>query len=166
MSMLFLLRHATAAQARPGMKDIERPLAPRGLCEAEAIGREMRGRGYVPDLVLCSTARRTRETCEAAGYGASGGLVLVELYGRDAAFYLSAIRTASKTAASVLLIGHNPSVESLASTLAGGGEEVARRRLASGVPPAALAVLSFRVALSEIASGDGYLEVFLAPSAL
>ena len=57
---LLLLRHAKSAW--PDLADSERPLNDRGRRDAPAMGRWLRDKGYVPDLVLCSTAQRTRDT--------------------------------------------------------------------------------------------------------
>ena len=65
MRELILLRHAHAEPAENGLADIDRPLSPHGLAEAEAAGRWLLEQRLVPDRVLCSPARRTRETLEA-----------------------------------------------------------------------------------------------------
>ena len=63
---LMLLRHAKAELGGPGMTDFERPLAGRGRKAAARMGRYLAENGLAPDLVLCSPARRTRETWEIA----------------------------------------------------------------------------------------------------
>ena len=65
MRELILLRHAHAEPSSAGQADLDRPLSPEGLAEAEAAGRWLAEKGLVPDCVLCSPARRTRETLEA-----------------------------------------------------------------------------------------------------
>src|SRR6476620_8632192 len=65
MRQLILLRHAHAEPASPGQADIDRPLSPEGLAEAEAAGRWLAEHKLVPDCVLCSPARRSRETLDA-----------------------------------------------------------------------------------------------------
>src|ERR1700729_562078 len=57
---LLLLRHAKSAW--PDVPDAERPLNDRGRRDAPAMGRWLQSSGYVPHVVLCSTACRTRET--------------------------------------------------------------------------------------------------------
>ncbi len=67
MRRLFLLRHAKSDWSKPGGRqrdDHERPLNARGQDAAALIGRYMRKKKYLPALVLCSTATRTRETLE------------------------------------------------------------------------------------------------------
>ncbi|MFW8211369.1 SixA phosphatase family protein, partial [Klebsiella pneumoniae] len=65
MRELILLRHAHAEPATPGQADLDRPLSPVGLAEAEAAGKWLKENKLLPDCVLCSPARRTRETLEA-----------------------------------------------------------------------------------------------------
>ena len=65
MRELILLRHAHAEPSAPGQADLDRPLSSEGLAEAEAAGRWLAENRLVPDCVLCSPARRARETLEA-----------------------------------------------------------------------------------------------------
>ncbi|HZI98950.1 MAG TPA: histidine phosphatase family protein, partial [Actinomycetales bacterium] len=58
---LLLIRHAKAAPDDDG-GDHGRGLTARGRRDAAAIGRWLADNDLVPDLVLCSDARRARET--------------------------------------------------------------------------------------------------------
>ena len=71
MSRLYLLRHSKAGWALPGVRDFDRPLDASGLADAERLGLAMRAAAHVPDLTLCSNARRARETL-AYGFPTSG----------------------------------------------------------------------------------------------
>src|SRR5579875_2861703 len=76
MHQLLLLRHANAAAAPPGLPDHARPLTAVGRAAAGAMGRAMRRLGLQPDLVLVSSARRTRRRVarpRRAGARAGGG---------------------------------------------------------------------------------------------
>ena len=64
MRELILLRHAHAEHGTTGQADIDRPLSAEGIAEADAAGRWLAERKLIPDRVLCSPARRTRETLE------------------------------------------------------------------------------------------------------
>ena len=64
MRELILLRHAHAEPAAAGQDDIDRPLSRQGLAEAEAAGKWLKDHGYLPDRIIASPARRTRETLE------------------------------------------------------------------------------------------------------
>ncbi|WP_457937147.1 SixA phosphatase family protein [Mesorhizobium sp. 10J20-29] len=165
MSTLYLLRHAKAGWALPGVRDFDRPLDESGHVDAEATGSAMREHNYVPDITLCSNALRARETLEGIAGSADTGRVLFfdRLYSDDAAGYLSLVREHANCG-SVLVIGHNPMMEDLASALAGDGDEAARAVLSQGFPTSGLAVISFDKGLAHAAPGTGFLEAFLTPA--
>lgn len=167
VSKLYLLRHARAGWARPGMRDFDRPLDSVGLADAQAMGAAMRAQALLAELTLCSTARRCQETLQALGSGIGTGEVLFldELYSEDAVRYLALIHAHGR-ASSLLVIGHNPMMEVLAMALSGDGEPEAQESLAHGFPTAALAVIRFDAGLHEAVPGSGYLEAFLTPAQL
>ena len=158
---LFLLRHAKAGWALPGMRDFDRPLDASGRIDAEIIGAEMRNCGYVPDITLCSNAVRARETLEGIAGEADTGRVLFcdKLYSEDAAGYLSLIHE-NADSGSILVIGHNPMMEDLATAISGDGDPSARATLHSGFPTSGLAVIAFPGSLKYASLGNGYLEAF------
>lgn len=167
MSRLYLLRHAKAGWALPGVRDFDRPLDATGLADAEATGAVMRANDYVPELTLCSNARRARETLEGiAGLADTGRVVFTDdLYSADATGYLDKIRENGRHS-SVLVIGHNPMMEDLAIAVSGQGEEAALHTLHTGFPTSGLAVIRFDGDLTNAAVGGGYLEAFLIPTDL
>ena len=167
MSRLFLLRHAKAGWAEPGMRDFDRPLEPLGRTDADSIGAAMRERNLIPDLVLCSSAKRARETHDwmARHIGNARVVFADSLYSTDAAGYVDFIRE-SADADNVLVIGHNPMMEDLAEALSGSGDEHARHVLHSGFPTSALAVIRFPGSLAETSPGKGYLEAFITVAEL
>jgi phosphohistidine phosphatase len=167
VSTLYLLRHAKAGWALPGIRDFDRPLDEAGIADADAMGAAMQAGGYVPELTLCSNARRCRETLEGvAGHADTGRVVFLDtLYTEDASGYLTIIR-GHGNAASLLVIGHNPMTEDLAMALAGGGADNAREIMACGFPTSGLAAIRFDKGLDTAAPGDGYLETFLTPASL
>ena len=137
MRELILLRHAHADPALPGQPDIDRPLSAEGLAEAEAAGRWLRDRGLVPDCVLCSPARRTRETLEAVL-----GIVGYVDQRLEPAIYEATSGTLVTLAdehcevGRLMLVGHNPGLERLAALLHSGQSGDYR-----GMPPGGIAVL-------------------------
>lgn len=162
---LYLLRHAKAGWAQPGVRDFDRPLDASGIADAEATGAAMRACGYVPDLTLCSNARRARETLEGiAGHTDTGRVLFFDsLYSEDAAGYLTIIR-GNGASRSLLVIGHNPMMEDLAIAVSGDGDESAKATLNYGFPTSGLAVLRFDGGLADAAPGAGFLEAFLTPA--
>jgi phosphohistidine phosphatase SixA len=61
---LYLLRHAKSDWDHPKLDDHDRPLAPRGKKAMKAMARYLRREGIHPDVVLCSSAKRARQTLE------------------------------------------------------------------------------------------------------
>jgi len=165
VNRLYLLRHARAGWAMPGVRDFDRALDEVGVADAHTTGIAMAGAGYVPDLTLCSNARRARETLEGIAGHTDIGRVLFfdQLYTEDATGYLALIRDHGGFG-SLLVIGHNPMMEDLAMAIAGDGEPEAREALASGFPTCGLAVTRFHHGLDKMEPGTGYLEAFLTPA--
>ena len=137
MRELILLRHAHAESAAPGQDDIDRPLSRQGIAEAEAAGAWLKQHGYLPDRILASPARRTRETLEhvlqALGY--------VEQL-QDARIYdatpgaLMQVADEHRGQTRVMMVGHNPGLEQMVALLASGQSGEFR-----GMPAGAVAVL-------------------------
>jgi phosphohistidine phosphatase len=170
MNRLYLLRHAKAGWAEPGIRDFDRPLTERGRLDAAAMGMAMRVSGFVPDLVLCSTAQRARETWERVA-GTIGPVPAPpaftdSLYSCDAAGYLSIIRNAAGNPPSLLVVGHNPMIEDVAVACAAEGDDTELASLARGFPTSALAVIQFSRPLAEAAPASGWLTTFLTPAML
>jgi len=142
-SRIYLLRHAEAAWATPGQRDFDRPLNDKGYADAEIVADKAADKGYRPDLVVCSTAVRCRDTAEAVrrAMGATLDVRFVdELYNASADSYLEII-DAQEAVNSVMLIGHNPTMEQTLEALI--GHDALCRALPGGFPTAGLAVLDY-----------------------
>src|SRR6218665_1642628 len=116
---IFLLRHAQAAWPAPGESDFDRMLDERGRTEASIIAGLVAGRGYLADRMLCSGARRCRETAEVVSraFGRDFPVnVSAELYHGMTDTYLDVI-SAEKDVSSLMIVGHNPTIEELLETL-------------------------------------------------
>lgn len=165
MGIVYLLRHAKAVGAQPGMADRDRPLAEQGWREARAMGAVLHRRGHRPARVVCSPSRRTRETLEAVSEALqSGATAFAEgLFSGGSEDYLAAIRGAGE-ADSIMLIGHNPMIESTAVLLSGHREREAGERLAAGFPTSGVAVIRFAGPLAAVEPRTGHLEEFLTPA--
>jgi phosphohistidine phosphatase len=137
---LYLLRHAKSSWTAPGLADHDRPLTSRGRRAAKAIGRHLRDQGIEPELVLCSSATRARETLERIGVGQHGAHVEPELYAAGAAALLARLHEVPAAVPSVMLIGHNPGLQELALLLSRSSPGV--RELEAKFPTAALATLT------------------------
>ena len=166
---VLLLRHAKSSRDDPEMADFDRPLTGRGRRDAPRMGTWMREAGLKPDLVLCSDARRARETW--AGLGPTLNCAAPVLYERG--LYMASARALCRRlqrlpdkVEAVLVIAHNPGLEEAAQALADGtGEPL--ERLKRKFPTAALARLDFEIAKWEaLQPGSGRLSQFTAPGEL
>ena len=167
---LVLLRHAKSAW--PDVPDNERPLNGRGRRDAPAVGRWLQSSGYVPDVVLCSTASRTRETWEllAPELDADPPVLFEQrIYEASALSLLHLLREAGNGHRTVLLIGHNPGLAELAIGIAQmtdgpAGEPLERVR--EKFPSAAVAVLDFQGEWADLTPGEVCMTDFAFPREL
>jgi phosphohistidine phosphatase len=167
MKTLVLMRHAKSAWDNADLPDIDRPLSPRGQKAAPLMGERLKKAGYRPDIVLCSTAKRTRETLNlmAATLPKQAKIQqFKELYMAVPREMLNIVAKSPDSAETVMLIGHNPGIGSLAAWLAGNGDSELLGKIRRKFPTAAIAVLTFEVAhWSELAGEGGTLAAFLRP---
>ncbi len=168
MHTLYLLRHAKSSWSDPALPDEQRPLAPRGRRDAKRVAKHLVQLGIEPELVLCSSAQRTRETLELVrpALGVTTSVVLeAELYAATADQLVERLHAVPDGVASVLLIGHNPGLQDLALLLASAGAELAR--LEAKFPTAALATLALpKATWRELSPSDAVLAAFVVPKQL
>jgi phosphohistidine phosphatase len=161
---LLLLRHAKAMTGEPGMADRDRPLAPRGHRDAALMGKAIAAEP--PDAILCSPARRTRETLAEIlpSLKNKPRVVYIDaLYGAPGD-YAKAIMENAGGAERLLVVGHNPTIHVTALLLAGSRRTKLRDAIAAKFPTAALAVIAFKAGdWSEIRAGAGKLIAFVRP---
>ena len=173
---LVLLRHAKSAW--PDVPDHERPLARRGQRDAPVMGRWLRAAGHVPDQVLCSTARRARETWQLA----QAELDAAPPVGFDDGVYwvsavqlLDLIRRAPTAVRTLLVVGHDPAIAELALRLTattspahlGAVSDAAPAamldRMRAKFPTAAIAVFEFAKNWDQLGPGTARLTHFVIP---
>jgi phosphohistidine phosphatase len=167
MKYLSLLRHAKSSWDDPHLPDRERPLAPRGRRAAKMMAAYLRHEKVTPALVLCSPARRTRETLALIAPALGDAQTSVEdgLYLAHAGELLERLRRLPETVTSVMLIGHNPSLHTLALTLAGRGAGLGR--LEAKFPTGALAILAIPVeSWGALEEGVAELTAYVTPKDL
>ena len=171
MRRLLLLRHAKSSWDDPSLQDFDRPLAPRGRAAAPLMADYLRRKRLRPDLVLCSSAVRARQTWALVAAALGDGIAVKELrslYLAAPSRLLEVVRRAPDSAASVMLVGHNPGMEHLAATLAGPrSKPKALAALHAKFPTAALAEIEFEAASwRDVAPGTGRLRRFVRPKDL
>jgi len=158
MRELILLRHAHAEAAANGQDDVDRPLSRQGQAEAEAAGQWLKTNNYLPDRVVCSSARRARETLEQVlsviGYIEQKQEPRVyEATPGD----LMAVADEQKDLSRVLIVGHNPGLEQLLALISSGQSGDFR-----GMPAGAIAVLKLP-ADADLEPGIAELAAFWWP---
>ena len=172
MKRLYLLRHAKAVPADPGLDDHGRELTVRGMHDAAAMARYLRKNGFAPDLILASTSARTRQTADLVSREVPAKIDYRDaLYLAEAGRLLAAVQVLAQSVDGVMLVGHNPGLEELATLLA---REPVRRKerarrdvLEEKFPTAALAVLDFEVEKwRDLRPGEGVLIDFVRPKDL
>jgi phosphohistidine phosphatase len=160
MRTLHLLRHAKSDWADEKLPDRERPLAARGVKAARQLALRLKEKPIEVDLVLCSTARRTRETLELIRPALGKADIKLEdgLYGAAADELIARLRRVPKKVGAVLVIGHNPGIEEAAWLLLGPD------RAPGHFPTCALAGIRFAVEdWRSIEEGGGEPIGFITP---
>ncbi len=170
MRRLMLLRHGKSDWSEPGMSDHDRPLNCRGQESAPKVGAYMARHGLVPDLVICSTAARARETWEelAAEFKDHPATIYdARLYDAPAEAILAVVRATKNHVKTLLIVGHNPGLHILAGVLIASGDLAHRAKLRAKLPTAGLVVIDFAVAeWAKLHPRAGRLERFIAPRGL
>lgn len=114
MRRVILMRHAKSSWGQPGLADHARPLNERGKRSARALGEWLRRRTFLPDQILSSTSRRTRETCERLGFEVETRF-LDSLYHAEPDDLLGALQQGEGEC--VLVLGHNPGIGDFAQDI-------------------------------------------------
>jgi phosphohistidine phosphatase len=159
---LVLIRHAKSSWDDVSLADRDRPLAARGRKAVVRMRDHLASLRIRPDLVLCSSARRTRETLEGV-WGAFDPSTDVQiddrLYGAGAASLLDRLTEIGDSAACVVLVGHNPGLADLLELLVARNDDPA----VESVPTGAIATLSFEGSWPSLAPGNASLDDFWRP---
>ena len=165
---LFVLRHAKSSWDEPGLADHDRPLAPRGRRAVQAIAAHLNSAGITPELVLCSSARRTRETLQGVAVGGEH-VIEPDLYGATCQEVLERLHRVPDEIGSVMLVGHNPTLQALVLRLADGDAAGSVPDLAEvrrKFPTGALATLTFDGAWVELSPRSAHLASYVRPKSL
>jgi phosphohistidine phosphatase len=171
MKTLVLMRHAKSAWDAGDTADHDRPLSDRGRASAPLMGKWLQEQKLAPDLVLSSTALRATETLDLLRpYLPEKVPVQIAdcLYmalPREMLAVLAKVKSAA--ASTILLIGHNPGIGSLAHWLSTRGELKCLDRMKDKFPTGAVAVIDFDIAgWRELDDQQGRLRAFITPKGL
>ncbi len=166
MKQILLLRHAKSSWTDEGVDDFDRPLAKRGLKDAPLLGKFVRKIGRQPDIIVSSPAKRAEQTAvlflEAARCSEDILTWEKDLYFGSPSDYLKTIQQLPSNIERVLLVGHNPLMEAVSSSLIGGSNKTSLR-----MPTAAMiSVSSYSPSWKQINWGTCELNWMVIPKVL
>jgi phosphohistidine phosphatase len=162
---LLLLRHAKSDWSAGTADDFSRPLSKRGRKDSPRMGAWVKKKGLVPDYIACSPASRARQTaellCDKAGF--DPGIIEwnAELYLADLQTLLEIARNFPEQANIVMLIGHNPGMETLLRYLA--EKEIQPPKDGKYLPTATLARLLVKGNWHNLRAGSASLVDIMRP---
>ena len=161
MKTLYVLRHAKSSWDDCSLSDFERPLNERGIKTAPLMGKEMKKNGFIPEIIVCSTAKRAEQTAKLVKETAEFKEEIKfeeAIYEASVTTLLHIVSKVDNEFGSALIVGHNPGFENLVRVLTGKIE---------AMPTAGLAVIDLKIEnWNEINAESGNLREFIRPKEL
>jgi phosphohistidine phosphatase len=171
MKTIYLARHAKSSWDSDATTDYDRPLSQRGENDAIRMGAELANLGWLPEKISASPAMRAKQTCESLcdQLGISNNSIEwnEDVYAAYTVTLLQIITNQVESVSSVMLVGHNPSMEDLlvhfcgADQLRGSVQDNGKLFTTGNV-----AKITVDSSWKDLAMGDAKLEVLLRPKAL
>lgn len=158
MKKLYILRHAKSSWEQAGIADFQRPLNHRGLIAAPFIGELIAGRGYLPDLILSSPAKRASQTASIVKESSGANAELRfddQIYEASPQALRQVVAELSDNIGSAMLVGHNPGIEGFIRFLTGAEEPM---------PTAAFASINLNIdKWGDLSAGCGDIQEIIRP---
>lgn len=114
MKTLLLMRHAKSSWSNPRLADHDRPLNPRGKSAAPLMGEWLAQQELIPEVILCSTAERAKQTVEylLQSLPFEGEVIYSRmLYHAGDEAFSEELSKLGEDIAIAMIVGHNPGVE-------------------------------------------------------
>lgn len=170
MLTLSIVRHAKSSWGTPSLRDIDRPLNTRGKSQAQKLGTFLSDHELLPDLIICSSAKRARQTLKhLKKKWTTDAEIIVEdqLYLASPGTITTLLEELGNQHDHIMIIGHNPGLHMLAMRLAHHGKADDLDVLMEKYPTATLSVIqSDANKWEDIESGSGELKHFITPKNL
>jgi phosphohistidine phosphatase len=162
MKTIYLVRHAKSSWEEEGLSDFDRPLNSRGVRDAPRMGKRLKEKHILPDLILSSPANRAVSTCRAIAsillYNEDKIKTTKELYHADEDDILAVIATVDDSCNSLMLFGHNPGLTDFANSLS------ENNNLIRNIPTCGVVCFTFAVdTWKKIVPGTGKFVFFDFP---
>jgi phosphohistidine phosphatase len=158
MKTLYILRHAKSSWDDHALPDFERPLNERGRRAAAFMGSRLKDRKLLPDVIVCSPAKRAVETTKSVirSSGFDGKKMIDErIYEASPQRLAEVARGIDDKYASAMIVGHNPGMEGLIYLLT---DEM------QPMPTAALAVIKLNIDnWAGTDAGCGSVQIVIRP---
>jgi phosphohistidine phosphatase len=155
MKRLTLIRHAKSSWKEKGLADFDRPLNARGRSDAPLMGRRLAARGEMPDLVICSPARRAvatmKKIAREAGFPPCRIVEDERMYPADADELLRIVREIADCHDDVVLCGHNPGLTEFSNLVS--------NHFIDNIPTCGVVAIDFRLdSWKAVVPGSGELR--------
>ena len=166
MKFILLLRHAKSSWSDPGLDDFDRPLAGRGLKDVPRMGKFLKKIRYKPEYVVSSPAARAAQTARICVESMKQDEQIIvwdeNLYFESSQKYIEAVQQSPNRVDTIMLVGHNPLIETAATVLSGRKKNTAFR-----IPTAGLVCLeSYAVRWQDITPGTCQVKWMMIPKVL
>lgn len=170
MLTLTIVRHAKSSWGDPGLRDIKRTLNERGKAQAQRLGTDLEGKQLSPDLIICSSANRARQTLEQMQKNwQSDAELIVEsrLYLASPNAIMELLNEHGQNHSHIMIIGHNPGLHMLAHGLAREGDEQGLAILQQKYPTGTICIIRSKTdEWKNIGNGTGKLIYLATPKQL
>ncbi|MEP1032819.1 histidine phosphatase family protein [Ekhidna sp.] len=157
---IYLIRHSYA-EGPNGKRDIDRTLTLEGQSMVRALGRHLINQNFNPDIILCSTSARTKETAVnlVEELGMNEGLIDYKdiIYNASVRELLEVLNEVSDEIKSVAIIGHNPTITFF-------GEYLSASIIGNMEPSGVVTIKIEKLKWSEISQGTGIFVDYYHPS--
>lgn len=164
---LLLVRHAKAVRKDRQVDDFDRALSKRGKADAPRTGHWLASSGFEPDFVLCSPARRTRQTWQLAASALKDPSPVVydeRLYNAPPSMLVTVLAERGPGLCSVALVGHNAGIHELAVGLCGSGPPDLLERVRAGFPTSGVVVMDVPGGWERLPPGSGTVVACWSPA--
>ena len=170
MRTLIFLRHAKSSWALPGVDDFDRPLNDRGNNAAPQMATWLANKGIKPDVIVCSSAKRTRETLahiEPLFSQEVATILEPDLYLASSTALFECAEKLDDGYETAMLLAHNPGLHDAALSALTAASRRESGEMRSRFPTCACAIISLPIdRWSEITTDIGELNAYMTPKGL
>ena len=170
MKTIFLLRHAKSNWDNTKLEDFDRPLAIRGIKSCKKIGKFLKKKKLVPDIVYCSTAVRAKQTWNLLNRIVEKKKNIIyedQLYMANSSIFMNFVKKTDDNFKTLMIVSHNPGIENFAVELIKNKESNFYKDINLKYPTGGIAIINFKLKhWSKINYETGDIYEFIKPREL